>query len=52
MQEMSKENVEMKYKIDAFKREHQQKLQDLRTKLGLSIPLDSILKVKGNAREL
>lgn len=48
MQEISKENVEIKFKIDAFKREHVIKLQELRNKLGLDIPIDNILKSKGN----
>ena len=52
MQEMSKENVDLKYKIDLFKRDCQQKLSDLRGRLGLDIALESVLKSKGNAREL
>eukprot|EP00347_Sterkiella_histriomuscorum_P016198 403354110 len=52
MQEISKENVEIKFKIDSFKREHANKLQELRGKLGLEIPIDNILKSKGNQREL
>ncbi|CDW85604.1 kinesin motor domain protein [Stylonychia lemnae] len=52
MQEISKENVEIKFKIDSFKREHVNKLNDLKQKLGLDIALDSILKQKGNQREL
>ena len=44
MQEISKENVEIKFKIDSFKREHANKLNDLKNKLGLDIQLDQILK--------
>lgn len=48
MQEISKENVDIKYKIDSFKREHANKLIELKDKLGLDIPIDAILKSKGN----
>lgn len=37
MQDISRENVEMKFKIDSFKREHQQRLNELRQKLGIDI---------------
>lgn len=48
MQEISKENVDIKFKIDTFKREHQHKLNELRDKLGLDISLEGLLKAKGN----
>lgn len=52
MQDMSKENVDMRFKIDAFKREHQQRLVDLKDKLGIDVPIETTLKSKGNQREL
>ena len=30
MQDISRENVEIKFKIDAYKREHQQRLNEIR----------------------
>jgi hypothetical protein len=52
MQDISKENVDIKFKIDAFKREHMIKLTELKNKIGLPVPIDSILKTKGNQKEL
>lgn len=52
MQEISKENVDIKFKIDACRREHQEKLITLRERLGLAVPLEALLKTKGNQREL
>jgi len=48
MQDLGKENVEMKFKIDSFKREHQTRITELRKKLGLDINLEAVLKTKGN----
>ena len=48
MQEISKENMEIKFRIDSFKREHQNKLQQLKEKLGLEVTMEAMLKAKGN----
>ena len=54
LEELLKKNVELKQRIDTFKRESMTRLEDLRVKLGLTdiSSLDAILKTKGNQKEL
>lgn len=48
MEEISKENVEIKFKIDDFRKSHLEKLEKLKKVLGIEISIDSLLKSKGN----
>lgn len=48
MESVSLENLEIKTKIDAFKRESAHKLQILAEKLALPINLEMVLRSKNN----
>lgn len=52
MESVSLENLEIKTKIDAFKRESAHKLQILAEKLALPINLEMVLRSKNNQKEL